>query len=183
MIPLIALAAKLLPLASVVPEVMRAFGSTKSAEAADAVLTVAKRVAETDDAESAVDRIITDPGLQLQFQQMMSAERLQFAAMELQDRQHAHEQQQITIRTGDTTEDVYVRHTRPLMARQSWYATMVYIIGFELAQALERGTGASWEMAMVLLAPAAAYLGFRTGDKFAAQWGKGRGSKSAQVRG
>jgi len=170
MLPIIALAAKLLPLASAIPEVMRAFGSDKSADAAEAVIGVAKRVAGTDDPTLATHKIINDPALQLQFQQMLSTERLRFREMELQDQQHAHEQQQTTIRTGDTSADEYVRHTRPLMARQSWYASMAFIVGFEAAQVLGHGTGASMELAVVLLAPAAAYFGFRTGDKFAEAW-------------
>lgn len=168
---IIALAAKLLPFASAVPEVMRAFGSSKAADAADAVVNLAKTVAGESDPEKAVNKIIADPALQLQYQQMLSTERLKFAEMEYQDKQHAHEQQQLTIRGGDVAQDEYVRHTRPLMARQSWYATAAYVIGFEGAKALGYAqTGANWELAMVLLAPAAAYLGFRTGDKFAQAW-------------
>lgn len=84
----------------------------------------------------------------------------------LQDEQAAHEQQQATIRAGDSADDPYVRHTRPRMARQSWYATAAYVIGFEAAKAAGLGaSGAVMELAMVLGAPAAAYLGFRTLDK------------------
>lgn len=87
--------------------------------------------------------------------------------LELEDRQKEHEQTQTTIRAGDATEDEYVRHTRPLMARQSWYATMGYVIGFELLKATELvKTGATVELAMLLVAPAGAYIGFRTWDKF-----------------
>jgi hypothetical protein len=87
--------------------------------------------------------------------------------MRLKDEQAAHEQQQLTIRGGDNAGDEYVRHTRPMMARQSWYATMIYIIGFEGCKALKFfDFGANWDLAMILLAPAAAYLGFRSLDKF-----------------
>lgn len=87
--------------------------------------------------------------------------------MRLKDEQAAHTEQQQTIRAGDQAEDEYVRHTRPMMARQSWYATMVYIIGFEALKALKVfDTGASWDLAMIIIAPAAAYLGFRSLDKF-----------------
>lgn len=87
--------------------------------------------------------------------------------LELEDRQKEHEQTQTTIRAGDATEDEYVRHTRPLMARQSWYATMGYVIGFELLKATELvKTGATVELAILLVAPAGAYIGFRTWDKF-----------------
>lgn len=168
---LIALAAKLLPFASVVPDVMRLFGSDKQADAAEKMVGMAKTLTGQADPDAAVNAIIKDPALQLQYQQALIAERVKFREMELQDKQHAHEQQQQTIRTGDTSQDEYVRHTRPMMARQSWYATVAYVICFEAAKALTWfTTGASWEMAMVLISPAAAYLGFRTGDKFADAW-------------
>jgi len=87
--------------------------------------------------------------------------------MRLKDEQAAHEQQQLTIRGGDNAEDEYVRHTRPMMARQSWYATMAYVLIFEaLKSAKVFDSGANWDLAMILLAPAAAYLGFRSLDKF-----------------
>jgi hypothetical protein len=87
--------------------------------------------------------------------------------MRLKDEQAAHEQQQLTIRGGDNAEDAYVRHTRPMMARQSWYATMAYVLLFEaLKSAKVFDSGANWDLAMILLAPAAAYLGFRSLDKF-----------------
>ena len=176
--PLIALAAKLLPYASLVPEVMRVFGSDKSAEAAEAIVDVAKRVTGADDGEQAVNKIINDPALQLQFQQMLSAERIKFREMEYQDKQHAHLQQQETIRSGDNATDEYVRRTRPKMARQSWYWTAIYIIATETAKSLGYiQNGADWQIAMVLLTPAAAYLGFRTGDKFAEAW---RGMRSVE---
>jgi hypothetical protein len=86
--------------------------------------------------------------------------------LRLKDEQSAHEQQQETIRTGDKVEDEYVRHTRPLMARQSWYATMGYVVTFEALKALQVfSMGASTELAMLLVAPAGAYLGFRSFDK------------------
>ncbi|MGT0149998.1 hypothetical protein ACT691_12370 [Vibrio metschnikovii] len=48
--------------------------------------------------------------------------------MELQlvDKQAEHSETQATIRNGDTAEDPYIRKTRPLMARQSMWATMLY---------------------------------------------------------
>ena len=86
--------------------------------------------------------------------------------LELEDKQKEQEQQQLTIRTGDNVEDPYVRKTRPLMARQSWYATMGYVIGIELLRAFKIvDVGASWDLAMILVAPAGAYLGFRSWDK------------------
>jgi hypothetical protein len=87
------------------------------------------------------------------------------AEMEYKDKQAEHDTTQVTIRTGDTSADPYVRHTRPLMARQSWYGTLAYVAVMEAAKLGELGTGASLEIAMVLIAPAAAYMGFRTWDK------------------
>lgn len=84
---------------------------------------------------------------------------------ELLDKQAEHKEQQETIRGGDAAEDEYVRHTRPLMARQSWYGTMAYVFVAEAASALQYGGGANWELAMLLISPAAAYMGFRTWDK------------------
>jgi len=85
----------------------------------------------------------------------------------LNDEQEAHRQQQETIRSGDNAQDEYVRQTRPMMARQSWYATVGYIIGFEAAKAFGlTQTGAVMELAMLLLSPAGAYLGFRSFDKW-----------------
>ena len=87
--------------------------------------------------------------------------------LRLKDAQAEHEQQQLTIRNGDGADDEYVRHTRPMMARQSWYVVMAYIVGFEALKALNLfGTGASWDLAMILIAPASAYIGFRSLDKY-----------------
>lgn len=81
------------------------------------------------------------------------------------DEQLQHEQQQQTIRAGDAAPDEYVRRTRPRMARQSWAVTAVYVLAFEAAKAGGIGTGPAVELAMLLSAPAWAYLGFRTIDK------------------
>ncbi len=85
-------------------------------------------------------------------------------ALELEDAQKEHEEQQKTIRIGDTAKDKYVRHTRPLIARQSWYGTMAYIIGGGVLSAFTDIT-VHMELALVLLGPAGAYMGFRTWDK------------------
>ncbi len=87
------------------------------------------------------------------------------------DGQQAHKEQQETIRSGDNASDEYVRHTRPMMARQSWYAGAAFIFGFEIAKVMGHGNGASFEISMTVLAPALAYMGFRTFDKFA-KWKK-----------
>lgn len=127
----------------------------------------------TDDPDQALQVLQNDPATTIRLRELAVQEddsiRKHLQAMheaDLRDRQEAHRQQQETIRTGDTTEDEYVRHTRPMMARQSWYATMVYVIAFELLHAFAVSSDrASFEMAALLVAPAGAYLGFRTVDK------------------
>jgi len=95
--------------------------------------------------------------------------------LRLEDQQKAHAEQQATIRAGDTASDEYVRKTRPMIARQSWWATIIYIIGFELGKAFGYGDGAVMELALTLIAPAGAYLGFRTADKIFKFTKKGEG--------
>lgn len=86
--------------------------------------------------------------------------------LRLNDEQAAHREQQQTIRSGDNAQDEYVRHTRPMMARQSWYSTMGYVVVFEALKVFGvTKTGAVLELAMLLVSPAAAYIGFRTWDK------------------
>lgn len=119
----------------------------------------------------------SDPGSLLKLRELavQDAENIRkhirdMAEIDATNAQAAHKEQQDTIRGGDKAEDEYVRHTRPKMARQSWYATAAYVIAFEAAKVLGVTTlGASVELAMLLGAPAAAYLGFRTVDKFKAR--------------
>jgi len=85
--------------------------------------------------------------------------------LELQDKQKEHSEQQKTIRVGDTASDIYVRRTRPYMARLSLYATVAYVFSAELLSAFTEMSGANWEVALVLAAGANAYMGFRTLDK------------------
>lgn len=123
--------------------------------------------------EKALQALQTDPGVMLKLRELAVQEaagiREHVRLMEeqrLKDEQAAHHEQQETIRGGDRAEDEYVRHTRPKMARQSWYATAVYVIAFEgLKMAGVFSAGASLELAMLLCAPAGAYLGFRSLDK------------------
>lgn len=62
--------------------------------------------------------------------------------------------------------DTYIPHTRPRLARQSWYVTAGYVLAFEAAHALGWFShGASFELAALLGAPAAAYFGLRSFDK------------------
>jgi len=128
----------------------------------------------TNDPAQALTTLQSDPSTILKLRELAVQEEdsirqhiRTLAEIELKDKQAEHEQQQATIRSGDNASDEYVRHTRPLMARQSWYATMVYVVGFEGCKSFGMfSAGANWDLAIILLAPAAAYLGFRSFDKF-----------------
>lgn len=98
------------------------------------------------------------------------------ARQKLEDEQKEHEQQQLTIRQGDQSTDKEIRMTRPTMAKQSWVATIAYCIGCFGIRAITGNDVFDWMIASILSSPAWAYLGFRTGDKWADAW-KQRGSK------
>ncbi len=142
-----------------------------------AVASLVSQATGETDAAKALIKLQTDPATQLELERLIKENeqdiRLHHREMlrlELEDKQKAHKEQQETIRSGDNASDDYVRHTRPMVARQSWYATITYIFVMEIghaAKVFEAKT--SIEIAMVLLAPAAAYFGFRTFDGI---WGK-----------
>lgn len=94
----------------------------------------------------------------------------------LSDKQAEHHETQTTIRSGDNAQDEMVRHTRPLMARRSFWMMVLYIIGMEGLKAFSYGAGADWTLAMTLGTPAFAYLGLRTVDGFA-PYSKSSGDK------
>lgn len=127
----------------------------------------------TNDPEKALAALQSDPTTLLRLRELAVQDadniRRHLQTMEearLKDEQAAHREQQETIRNGDNSADPYVRHTRPRMARQSWAATVVYVFVFEGAKAADLvQTGAVVELALLLLGPAAAYLGFRSWDK------------------
>lgn len=120
-----------------------------------------------------LERLQTDPATMVRLRELAVQDEASIrehirsmAEVEARDAQAEHAEQQQTIRSGDNADDEYVRRTRPMMARQSWYATAVYVVGFEAAKAGGLFTaGASVEFALLLLAPAGAYLGFRSLDK------------------
>ena len=130
----------------------------------------------TTDPVKALTQLQADPATVIRLKELAQQEEQSIrehirtmAELEYKDKQAAQAEQQLTIRTGDTANDEYVRHTRPMMARQSWYATMLYVVGFELLKAFKVTIiGADMNLAMIIIAPAAAYLGFRTFDK---KWG------------
>tara|TARA_R110000868_G_scaffold218849_2_gene469668 strand:+ start:216 stop:743 length:528 start_codon:yes stop_codon:yes gene_type:complete len=78
---------KLLPLAGVVPDVLKALGSDKAAEAAEKVVNVAKAVTGQDSGEDALQALQASPDQALAFQKAMSEERLEFARLALAETQ------------------------------------------------------------------------------------------------
>ncbi|AAN55701.1 hypothetical protein HRJ35_14935 [Shewanella oneidensis MR-1] len=85
----------------------------------------------------------------------------------LNDKQAEQLQTQETIRGGDKAENPYIRITRPLMARQSMWAVMLYCFLMEALHAFGYGVGVDVSVAALLSSPAWAYLGLRTLDGFA----------------
>ncbi|EKB22711.1 hypothetical protein [Aeromonas veronii] len=113
---------------------------------------------------------ITDPAVLVELQKLkneMEKEQTRRLELQLADQQSEQATTQQTIREGDTNHDEYVRHTRPLMARQSWQVSAIYVVLFTVLKAFDRGDGPDFDMVLLLLTPAWAYLGLRTLDGFA----------------
>jgi len=148
-------------------------GSTTADKVADMVeqvsgigLTAAQQQA------SVADQLgrITDPAILVELEKLkleLEKEQTRRQELALQDKQAEHRETQQSIRAGDSASDEYVRHTRPLMARQSWAAAAGYVVVFAGLKAFGYGDGADVEMAMLLISPAWAYIGFRSLDGFA----------------
>ena len=97
----------------------------------------------------------------------MEKEKTRRLELERADQQAEQATTQQTIREGDGATDTYVRNTRPLMARQSWYATALYVLAFEGLRVAGYGDGADISVIAMLSSPAWAYMGLRTLDGFA----------------
>lgn len=89
-----------------------------------------------------------------------------------------HQATQDTIQNGDNSQDQYIRQTRPLLARLSMYASILYAFGFEALAVSGNGTGANFDVLLWLFTPALTYLGLRTIDGFA-PYSKSSGDKTA----
>lgn len=113
---------------------------------------------------------ITDPTALVELQKLkveLEKEQTRRQELQLADSQAEHATTQQTIREGDGAKDEYVRHTRPLMARQSWQVSAIYVVLFSVLKAFGYGDGPDFDMVLLLLTPAWAYLGLRTLDGFA----------------
>ena len=97
--------------------------------------------------------------------------------LNLTDRQAEHHETQETVRAGDKATDEYVRHTRPLQARQSFWAGTIYIFGMSLTKAFGlTADGPDVVIALTLFALAFSYHGLRSLDGFA-PYSKSSGDK------
>lgn len=128
--------------------------------------------------DEALRALQTDPAAMIRLRELANQENAsirdhirQMAQVDLDE----FREQQTTIRSGDNATDEYVRRTRPLMARQSWYGTLAYVVVTEVLAAFGHGDGADLFLGGLILAPAGAYLGFRTVDKAADAWARIRG--------
>ncbi|ELB2792414.1 hypothetical protein QMX34_003001 [Aeromonas hydrophila] len=113
---------------------------------------------------------ITDPTALVELQKLkveLEKEQTRRQELQLADSQAEQTTTQQTIREGDGAKDEYVRHTRPLMARQSWQMSAIYVVLFSVLKAFGYGDGPDFDMVLLLLTPAWAYLGLRTLDGFA----------------
>lgn len=151
---------------------------------------VASWLGEEDDPAKVLERLQTDPKALIEIKRMESEERqqlrqLEYKAAELKtlDKQHQHEQQQETIRSGDNAEDEYVRRTRPKMARMSFYSGTAYLFLLELLGAFGKGEGADEMLLLTIYSPALAYMGFRTVDAFSKFKGPAMGRVKAGIGG
>lgn len=149
---------------------------------------IADKLGVEDNPESILNKLRTDPDALVKIKQMESDERqqlreLKFKETQLQskERMHEHETTQNTIQTGDTAEDPYVRHTRPKMARWSFYVGCTYTILMEFATILDYGSGAEPTVMGILFGGAFTYMGVRTVDAFSKYKGPKMGNLVKQV--
>lgn len=87
MAPLIIAALKLAPY--ILPEAVRALSGDKAAEAAERVIQAAKVVTGADSPEDAAEAVLRDPAAQLKLQELLSAERLEFARLAVKEQEIA----------------------------------------------------------------------------------------------
>lgn len=97
---LIPLVLKAVIASGAIPEVVRALSGSKAADAAEKVVGVARAITGVNDPEMAVTKVIQDPALQIRMQEMLIAERLEYARLEIEDRKDARGRE---IKTGDKT--------------------------------------------------------------------------------
>lgn len=151
----------------------RKFGKGEvAAVAADVVSTVGSLYVNPEARQAALEQSLN------QLNPAELDELLEMRTVLEQEATKRHQATQQTIQNGDNSQDQYIRQTRPLMARLSMYASILYAVGFEGLAAAGSGTGASFDVLLWLFTPALAYMGLRTIDGYA-PYSKSSGDKTA----
>jgi len=150
-------------------------GSIATGNIPGGVAAVASMIGEAtgeSDPMKALKVLQTDPASMIRLEEIASVNEAdirkhhrEMLELQLKDDQSYHITQQDTIQKGDAATDEFVRHTRPSMARQSWWGGAIYIAVLEICKAFNYGTGADVALAATIFAPAMAYMGFRSWDK------------------
>ena len=84
-------------LTSIVPSIAGLFGGDKAEDAASAVADIAKKVTGINDTQSAIDEVLKDPALKIEFARQYDNNRTMLEKAYLTDRQHAREQHRHSI--------------------------------------------------------------------------------------
>lgn len=80
---------------------------------------------------------------------------------------------QATVQAELHQSDLYTKRTRPKIARQSWYVTMLYALSTMMIPVAPEAWGLGepklqWEVFLVLASPALTYMGVRGFEKWKA---------------
>lgn len=148
-------------------------GNVTSAIAAGA--SMVSSATGKDNPDDALNALTTDPQSRVRLCEIAAKKEEDIRAhietmerLKLEDAQKEQSETQKTIRAGDVSTDVKIRNVRPSMAKQSWFATVVYCLGCFGTRVVTDNDHFDVTLAMLLCSPAWAYLGLRTTDKFAA---------------
>lgn len=153
------------------PDLIRSIGSffdDDKASTANKVANLVDIATGKPNPQQALNQALTalSPQDLVQLKTVASECEVELARIEANQATTIHQQTQATIQHGDDSQDPYVRTTRPLMARASGYVTGVYVLGMEGLAAFSYGTGAQWDLAMMMLSPLLTYMGLREVGKW-----------------
>lgn len=168
MIPLAIIAA----LSKLAPGVIRAAGSLIGGQGGKAAEVIADTLDGGGDLASVAESLPAE--------QQVELARLANEAQALQNQAHARELEheetlqgavQKTAQAEQEFGSSISKRVRPETARDSFRYGMLYVVLFEMLQAFETGTGAEWQLALLIFSPCLAYFGVRTFDKWKGQIG------------
>jgi len=160
---IIALAAKLLPFAAAVPDVIRAFGGEKAGDVADVMVDVAKKITGEVDGETAVTKIINDPRLQLEYQTMLSQEKITILKIEADAEKAASEAVTDRWKADMASDDKLSKQVRPAVLL--WFMVLLTYITVASSVGTRFQTGVLDMILYLALAVFSAYFVGRTGEK------------------